>query len=483
MEIYSSKMALATDLYQITMAYGYWKSGKSEDKAVFHLFYRKNPFKNNYVIACGLADVITYVQNWQFQADDIAYLAELKGNDGQLLFEKDFLDYLAQLRFTGNMFAVEEGTAVFPFQPLIRIEAPIVQAQLLETALLTMMNFQSLIATKASRVVRAAQGDTVLEFGLRRAQGLDGGISAARAAYIGGCHGTSNVIAGKVYDIPVKGTHAHSWVMAFPSEMESFEAYAAVMPNNCIFLVDTYDTIEGVKNAIKVGKELQAKGHIWQGIRLDSGDLAALSIAARKLLDEAGFEQVKIVASDDLSEYRITELKARGAKIDTWAVGTQLVTAYDQPALGGVYKLAAMYDDNTGKWQYKMKFSDTPIKVSNPGLLQIRRFFMSDGKPFGDMIWNEEFSQPHTSEIAAFDGRHIVAKDRAYEDLLKPIFVKGCMVFESKNIHEIRQYAMTQCQVYNTVNFELYPLGLESELNALKMQMIAENEAKNKLKA
>ncbi|MCA9445228.1 MAG: nicotinate phosphoribosyltransferase, partial [Candidatus Omnitrophica bacterium] len=301
-EIYRTGLGLLTDLYQLTMAYGYWKTGRAEREAVFHLFFRKNPFKGGYTIAAGLQYVADFVEGFRFSADDIQYLSILTGNDEKPLFEPSFLEYLADLDLRLDVDAVPEGTVVFPHEPLVRVKGPILQCQILETPLLNFINFQSLIATKASRIVTATGGEPVLEFGLRRAQGIDGGLAASRAAYIGGCDATSNVLAGKLFGIPVRGTHAHSWVMSFHNELSAFQEYAEAMPNNCVFLVDTYDTIEGVRNAIEVGKELRESGHEMVGIRLDSGDLAYLSIEARKLLDEAGFPNAAIVASNDLDE-------------------------------------------------------------------------------------------------------------------------------------------------------------------------------------
>ena len=324
---------LHTDLYQLTMAYGYWKQGLTHHQAAFHLFYRRGPFNGNYAIAAGLDQVIRWLQAFKFEREDLDYLAQISGNNGLPLYEEAFLRFLEGMKFDCHVHAMPEGTIAFPNEPILRCIGPLIQAQLLESALLNIINFQTLIATKASRIVRAAQGDPVLEFGLRRAQGIDGAMSASRAAYIGGCVGTSNVLAGQKFGIPTKGTHAHSWVMAFDKEMEAFEAYADSMPNNCIFLVDTYDSIAGVQKAIKIGNKLKQKGHHLVGIRLDSGDLAQLSIQARKLLDDAGFEEAVIVASNALDEYRIEALKAKGSKINTWGIGTKLVTSYDQPAL------------------------------------------------------------------------------------------------------------------------------------------------------
>lgn len=467
---YSTSLALLTDLYQLTMAYGYWKTERYDEEAVFHWFYRSNPFKGDYAISCGLQDVIDYLKNFRFSPDDVYYLASLKGADGKALFDESFLNYLQRMEFSCDVDAVPEGTVVFPHEPLLRIKGPLIQVQILETAILNILNFQTLIATKAARVVEAARGDLVLEFGLRRAQGIDGGLSASRASYIGGAYATSNVLAGKIYGIPVRGTHAHSWVMSFPSEEEAFEAYTAAMPNNCIFLVDTYDTIEGVKNAIKMGKKLREMGHELLGVRLDSGDLAALSIQARALLDAEGFPNAAIVASDGLDEYSIAELKSRGCKINVWGIGTNMVTAYDQPALGGVYKLAAIRKKG-GDWHYKMKVSNTPIKVSNPGILQARRFYMTNGNPFAEMIWNTEDGQP-TSKICSFDGREVIADTRDYEDLLQPIFREGKQVYLAPSISEIRTRCIAQVKLFQSVNFYLYPVGLEQKLQQDKLEML-----------
>lgn len=467
---YRTSLSLLTDLYQLTMAYGYWKTGRHNEEAVFHWFYRKNPFKGKWGIVCGLQDVIEYLQNFSFTADDVHYLGSLKGADGKHLFDEGFLNYLQRMEFNCDIDAVPEGTIVFPHEPLIRVKGPLIQAQLIETALLNIMNFQTLIASKASRITRAAGKDIVLEFGLRRAQGIDGGLSASRAAYIGGCHATSNVLAGRLYGIPVKGTHAHSWVMGFEQEKESFEAYANAMPNNCIFLVDTYDTLEGVKNAIEVGKQLREQGQRLLGIRLDSGDLADLSKKARVLLDEAGFEDTQIVASDSLDEYKIAQLKAKGAKITVWGVGTRLVTANEQPALGGVYKLAAIRKPDE-EWSYKVKLSENPIKVSNPGVLQVRRYYMSNHLPFGDMIWNEAAGKP-SGEIKSFDGREVVSKGRSYQELLKPIFRAGKCVYKSPHIKDIRAKTLEQVQLFSQVNFEYYPIGLEKGLQEAKDELI-----------
>jgi nicotinate phosphoribosyltransferase len=364
--------ALLTDLYQLTMAYGYWKEGMRDKEAVFHLTFRQQPFGSGYTIACGLEDAIEYIQNFRFFPDDLQYLETLKDGEDKPLFERAFLDYLAELDIVCDVDALPEGTVVFPHEPLLRINGPLLQCQLVETTLLNIINFQTLIATKSARICLAAQGAPVLEFGLRRAHGPDGGLAASRAAYIGGCAATSNVLAGKVFGIPVKGTHAHSWVMTFSSEVAAFTAFAKAMPANSIFLVDTFDTQQGIRHAIEVAKELRKHSHQFSGIRLDSGDLALLSITARRMLDEAGFPEAKIVASNDLDEHIISSLREQGARIDIWGVGTKLVTAFDQPALGGVFKLGAVRDPG-GQWEYKIKLSEQAVKVSNPGVLQVHR--------------------------------------------------------------------------------------------------------------
>src|SRR5262245_19026301 len=322
-DVYASSLALLTDLYQLTMAAGYWKSGVSEREAVFHLTFRRPPFGGGYAIAAGIAPAVAYLRRFRFTADDVAYLATLRDGEDKLLFEPAFLDYLRELRFTCTVDAMPEGALVFAHEPILRVRGPILQAQLVETPLLTLINFQTLTATKASRIVQAARGGPVLEFGLRRAQGIDGGIGASRAAYIGGCVATSNVLAGKLLGIPVRGTHAHSWVMFHGDELAAFRAYAKALPGNCTFLVDTYDTLDGVRNAITVAHELRADGHELAGVRLDSGDLAHLSQQARALLDEAGFPKARIVASNDLDEHLIGSIMEQGARIDVWGVGTK----------------------------------------------------------------------------------------------------------------------------------------------------------------
>jgi nicotinate phosphoribosyltransferase len=482
--------ALLTDLYQLTMAYGYWKTGQPEREAVFHLFFRKHPFRGGFSVACGLRDAIEYLRELSFPDEELAYLATLTGNDGKPLFEPAFLDYLRTLRWSCDMEGVSEGTVVFPHEPLLRIQGPLLQCQIVETALLNMLNFQTLIATKAARVCLAAKDDPVLEFGLRRAQGVDGALAASRAAYIGGCAATSNVLAGYRFGIPVRGTHAHSWVMSFDTEEEAFQAYARALPNNTIFLVDTYDTITGVRRAIEMGHQLRERGHKLGGVRLDSGDLAWLSIEARRMLDKAGFPDAVIVASNDLDEQIITSLKSQGARIDVWGVGTKLVTAYDQPALGGVYKLSAVRGPD-GAWQHKVKLSEQAAKVSTPGLQQVRRF-RRHGEFLGDMIY--DLSNPARPGPEA-PGRVIVdpfdptrqkriSDDAEYEDLLVPIFRKGKLVYEEPPLPATRNRTLAQLGGFHEghkrfLNPHEYPVGLTPELHELRVKLVLAARSQN----
>lgn len=466
---------LLTDLYQLTMGYGYWQLGMHEQKAAFHLLFRKNPFKGNYALSCGLGSIIDFLTQWHFKADDLEYLAGLKNSYNEPLFSKNFLDYLGHLKFTCDIDAISEGTIVFANIPLVRIQGPILQCQLIETALLNIINFQTLIATKASRVCRAAGDDPVIEFGMRRAQGPDGAISASRAAYLGGCAATSNTLAGKFYDIPVRGTHAHSWVTAFPSELEAFQSYVDLMPHNCVLLVDTYGTLNGVANAIKVGKKLQEEGATLLAIRLDSGDMADLSIKARKMLDEAGFTDTGILVSNSLDEYAISDLKQRGAKISSWGVGTNLATAYDHPALDGVYKLSAL-KNKKNKWEYKLKLSDQPVKISNPGRHQVRRFFSNDQYAM-DVIYDLDLGISEAPETILLDpslqSRRLDGCD-AFVDLLEPIFRHGKLVAKLENIHQIRNKSIMSVHHFLKSNGEKnYPVGLEKKLFDLKQTLIA----------
>jgi len=480
-KVYRQRLSLLNDLYQLTMAAGYWRRGLADREAVFQLSFRSAPFGGSFVVSAGLESVTDFLQEFRFEQEDLEYLATLRGSDGGRLFERRFLDYLRALRFTGSVDAMPEGTLSFAHEPLVRVQAPLIQCQLVETALLTLINFQSLIATKAARVCYAAAGDSVLEFGLRRAQGIDGGLSASRAAIIGGCAATSNVLAGKLYDVPVRGTHAHSWVMAFDDELTAFRAYAEAMPNNCLFLVDTYETLEGVRRAIQVGLELRQSGYELNGIRLDSGDLVEMSIAARRMLDEAGFPQAVIVASNDLDEYEIQRLKQSGAKINVWGVGTRLVTAFDQPALGGVYKLTALRSDQ-GDWVYKLKLSEQAAKSTNPGVQQVRRF-NHGGRIRGDAIFDVHLGWPADGEIVnPFTGEGM-ALDGCGEgqDVLTPVIRSGELVYRPLAVMSIRDSAAGQLELLDRRYRELsaaplYPVGMERELYQLKQELIADRD-------
>ncbi|AII52375.1 nicotinate phosphoribosyltransferase [Hymenobacter sp. APR13] len=478
--LYAPSLSLLTDLYQVTMAYGYWQQGLQDREAVFHLYFRKAPFQGGYAVAAGLAYAVDYLQNLQFSEDDLVYLGSLRSSKGGSMFPAEFLQYLRELKFTCDVDAIAEGTVVFGNEPLIRVQGPLLQAQLVETALLTLVNFQTLIATKAARIREAAGSDTVLEFGLRRAQGVDGGLSASRAAYLGGADATSNVLAGQRFGIPVKGTHAHSWVMAFEDEETAFTAYAKAFPDDSVFLVDTYDTLEGVRHAIKVAREMRANGHELGGIRLDSGDLAYLSREARALLNEAGFNNVRIVASNDLEENLITSLKQQGAKIDTWGIGTQLVTAYDQPALGGVYKLAALRKPDDSGWDFTIKLSEQLAKTSIPGILQVRRYETDKGQPRADMLYN--VAEPLPEQLTLVDPldatrRRAVRPEAPYRELLEPIFRRGELVHTLPTLQESRAHAQRQVlsldpSIRRFLNPHTYPVGLEESLNTFRTKLI-----------
>ena len=477
-QLYKSSLTLLTDLYQFTMAYSYWKAGKSEQEAVFNLFFRKNPFQSGFTVNCGLEYVIDYISNFHFSDDDLDYLSTITGNNGKPMFEMAFIEYLRELEFSCDIDAIPEGRIVFPQEPLIRVKGPILQCQLLETPLLNIINFQTLVATKAARIRNVAGEEVVSEFGLRRAQGIDGALAASRAAYIGGVDSTSNVLAGKIFGIPISGTHAHSWVMSFETELEAFRAYAAALPNNCIFLVDTFDTVQGIKNAITVGKELRQKGNEMIGIRIDSGDLAYFSEIARQLLDEAGFPQAKIVGSNDLDESILGSLKLQKAAIDTWGIGTKLVTAFDQPALGGVYKMSAIKVGN--KWEEKIKLSEQSIKMNNPGIQQVRRFSNESGA-FSDMIFDvREEPSENVKIIDPMDStrqRKIDLQKCSSEDLLQKIFDQGKLVYQKPSLIDIRSGLRKEMNSFHSgikrfVNPHGYPVGLEENLHQKKTKLI-----------
>lgn len=435
-------LTLLTDLYELTMMQGYFEHGGNET-VVFDVFFRSNPNESGYSIAAGLEQVIDYIKGLNFTYDDVAYLRSLK------IFSDDFLHYLSGFHFSGSIYAIPEGTVVFPKEPLVKVVAPIMEAQLVETAILNIINHQSLIATKASRVVYAADGDGVMEFGLRRAQGPDAGLYGARAAMIGGCIGTSNVLAGEMFDVPVKGTHAHSWIMSFPDEYTAFKTYADLYPDACILLVDTYDTIKsGVPNAIRVFTEMREAGIELTnyGIRLDSGDLAYLSKKARKMLDAAGFETAVISASNDLDELLIHDLKVQGAKITSWGVGTNMITSKDCPSFGGVYKLAAIQQED-GSFVSKIKISENTEKITNPGNKTIYRIYENEtGKMRADLIcfadetFDTEKSLTVFDPLATWKKTKFPAGTYTMREILKPVFINGECVYESPTVMEIAQY-------------------------------------------
>ena len=472
---------LLTDLYQLTMAQGYWASGKKNEQACFHMYFRHNPFDGGFSIACGLAQLAEMVETFHFTPEDRSYLSQLKAPGGGPLFEEDFLDWLCELELTVNIDAVVEGTPVFPNEPLVRVCGPIMQCQLLETALLNCVNFQTLVATKAARVCLEADAP-VAEFGLRRAQGIAGGVWASRAAVVGGCASTSNVLAGQMFNIPVSGTHAHSWVMAFENELEAFREYARIFPNNCILLIDTYDVEQGLENAITVGLEMKERGEKLLGVRIDSGDLAWLSKRARARLDEAGLPDCGIVLSNDLDEYTIRSIKGEGAKIASWGVGTKLATAYDQPSLGGVYKLSATFDEEKNTWVDRLKVSEQVSKLTFPGVLGIRRYYHDNGKIAGDMVYDIHSVVNAEERIVdpADDLRQKVLGGKKYVELLQPLAREGKVVLaaEERDAMAARTRAQealvsldeTQKRILNPHS---YPVGLEEGLSVRRRSLAA----------
>lgn len=469
-------LTMMTDLYELTMMNGYWRYGMAKNVAVFDLFYRKQGDETAHAVAAGLEQAIEYVRSLHFSTEDIAYLRSLN------TFDEGFLNLLKNFRFTGDIDAVPEGTIVFPTEPIVRVCAPMIEAQLVETALLNIINHQTLIATKASRVVQAAQGDGVLEFGLRRAQGPDAGIYGARASIIGGCVATSNVLTGQMYDIPVRGTHAHSWVMSFGSELEAFRAYAEVFPHECLLLVDTYDTLKsGVPNAITVFKELRARGIEPNGIRLDSGDLAYLSRTARKMLDDAGFPSARIFASGDLDEEVIWDLKAQGAAIDVWGVGTRMITSQNNPALGGVYKLAA--EEVNGELVPRIKISENPAKITNPGKKKVLRIYSrEDRHALADLIALHDEVYDASEPLTIFDPentwKRMTLTDYTLRELLVPIFRGGEQVYRSPDLHCIAAYARDELDTFWSEYKRLhrpqrYKVDLSQRLYDLKQSLLA----------
>ena len=474
-------LTLLTDLYELTMMQGYFREKDANETVIFDAFYRTNPDGNAFSICAGLEQVIDYVKNLHFDDADIEYLRGLG------IFDEDFLEYLHNFKFSGNIYAIPEGTVVFPREPLVKVIAPIMEAQLVETAILNIITHQSLIATKTSRIVFAARGDGIMEFGLRRAQGADAGTYGARAAMIAGCIGTSNVLAGKLFDVPVKGTHAHSWIMSFPDELTAFRAYAKLYPSACILLADTYDTLgSGVPNAIRVFQEMRDAGIplTFYGIRLDSGDLAYISKKARKMLDDAGFPDAVISASNDLDEYLIDSLKIQGAAITSWGVGTNLITSKDCPSFGGVYKLAAIMDRHTGKFIPKIKLSENTEKVTNPGNKTIQRIYDKEtGKIIADLIClvDEEFDEKNSlllfDPIETWKKTHLAPGTYTMRELLVPIFKNGECVYESPMVMDIREYCKKEQETLwdesrRLVNPHEIHVDLSNELWHMKAQLL-----------
>lgn len=471
-------LTLLTDFYQLTMMNGYLKNGVDENTVVFDLFFRKNPCENSYTIVAGIEQVIDYIENINFDEDDLTYLKELN------LFDDEFLNYLRNFKFTGTIYCVEEGSIMFPHEPILRVKAPAIEAQLIETALLNIINFQSLIATKASRICTAAKGDSVFEFGLRRAQGPDAGIYGARAAVIGGCVGTSNVLAGKKFNVPVLGTHAHSWIQKFETELEAFRAYAKAYPNNTLLLVDTYNVLKsGVPNAITVFKELKEQGYKPQGIRIDSGDIAYLSKEARKMLDAAGFEDTIIVASSDLDEETINNLKLQDAAVNAWGVGTNLITSKGCPALGGVYKLSAAQEN--GKLTPKIKISENPEKITNPGYKKVVRIYdLENNKAQADLIMldDEEINthEPLTIFHPLYTWKKKTFKNYRIREMLVPLYEDGNLVYRRRSVQEICEYTKQELDTlwpeYKRLNRpQLYKVDLSKKLWDLKNEMMDEH--------
>ena len=473
-------LTLMTDLYELTMMQGYFKE-QNNKTAVFDLFYRNNPSGNGFAVMAGLEQVIEYIKNLHFGESEIGYLRSTA------LFEEDFLGYLKDFKFTGDIYAIPEGTVVFPREPLVKVVAPIMEAQLVETAILNIINHQCLIATKTVRVVHAARGDGIMEFGLRRAQGPDAGIYGARAAMIGGCVGTSNVLAGQMFDVPVKGTHAHSWIMSFPDELTAFRTYAKLYPTACILLVDTYDTLRsGVPNAITVFKEMRDAGIPMKGygIRLDSGDLAYLSKKAKEMLDEAGFSDAIISASSDLDENLINSLKTQGATINSWGVGTNMITSSDWPAFGGVYKLVALKDEKTGEFIPKIKLSENTEKVTNPGNKTVYRIYGADtGKMIADLIALTDETYAENQPLLLFDPidtwkkTHLTPGTYKMRELPVQIFKNGECVYESPPVMEIRDVCRRELdtlwdEAKRLINPHRAHIDLSSRLHAMKNSLL-----------
>lgn len=463
--------ALLTDLYQITMAQGYWECGKLEEQGCFHIFFREPPFKGGFAIASGMDHIAEVVENFCITDENIEYLASLDAPGGGKLFKPEFLEYLRTMELDVDIDAVREGTVVFPNDPIVRVIGPILQCQLLETQLLNCVNFETLAATKAARICTVAK-TPVAEFGLRRAQGESGGLRASRACIVGGCASTSNVLAGRMFNLPVSGTHAHAWVMAFDDELEAFRAYAKCFPTNCVLLVDTYDIMQGLKNAITVGLEMKARGEHLTGVRIDSGDLAWHAKLARRMLDEAGLTDTGVCLSNDLDEFSIKSILDSGAQVASWGVGTKMVTAYDQPALGGVYKLAAKRMGKTGAWEPCMKVTGQSSKQTVPGVLDIRRYFHDSGKLAGDMVFDTTYDIDRERIIDPVDElRQKDLSGKRFITLLEPLAREGKVVLDPKYRDALiaRDHCREQLELLDEsqkriVNPHSYPVGLEYAL-------------------
>ena len=473
---------LLTDLYQLTMAQGYWECGKADTQACFHMFFRDYPFNGGYAVACGMAQLADLVDGFAFSEDDLEYLASIPAPGGGMLFKPEFIDYLHDFKLCVDIEAVAEGEIVFPYEPLVRVTGPIMECQLLETALLNCVNFETLIATKAARVCMAAEAP-VAEFGLRRAQGAAGGVWASRAAVVGGCASTSNVLAGKLFDLPVSGTHAHSWVMSFPDELSAFRAYAKAFPTNCVLLVDTYDVAQGIKNAITVGLEMRERGEKLTGIRIDSGDLSWLAKMARTMLDEAGLTDCGIVLSNDLDEYTIRSIRDEGAQVMSWGVGTKLATAYDQPSLGGVYKLSATRENGESAWIDHVKISESSAKLTTPGVLNVRRYYFEDGRIAGDMVFDTNAAVNEGEVIVdPMDGlRRKDLSGKTWRELLIPLARVGKTVlsdeFRSAKAAQARTkqgLATLDESQKRTLNPHTYPVGLDKDLFDRRRDLVAQ---------
>src|SRR6266568_4660457 len=505
-QLYRPPLGLLTDFYELTMAYAAWKEGIQGREASFTVSFRRNPFDGGFTIAAGLADVVDLIASWRLGEEDLAFLSGLEaaprggpagspeGAEGvpgttpegvpgtaPRVFEPEFIEMLRDLAFELDVDAVPEGTVMFPHEPLLRVSGPVVPGMLLESAILAVVNFQSLVATKAARICLAAAGAPVIEFGMRRAQGIDGGLSAARAAFIGGCDGTSNTLAGRLYGIPIRGTHAHSWVMLHDSERDAFYAYARALPSNCVFLVDTYATLDGIAHAIDAARWLRTQGREIVGIRLDSGDLAWLSQQARKMLDAAGFPKAAILASNELDEHVVQSLRDQDAAIALWGVGTRLVTGHPDGALGGVYKLGAVRPVPGTPWKPRLKISEAIDKTSVPGIVQVRRF-TKGADAFSDAIWEEGLGVPPRCVIvdpADPTRRREIPEGMAFEDLLVPIFRRGKRVYDPPPLESIRQRTKDQLGGFHAgvkrfLNPHRFPVGLEKQLHELRTRLVLE---------